>query len=188
MPETQDVHPLIATRWSPRAFEERRIEPSVLRSLFEAARWSASCFNEQPWRFVVATKDRPEEFQRLLDVLVPQNQQWAKSAWVLVIAAAKKTFTHNGKHNHYPMHDAGAALALLAIQANAVGLHVHAMGGFDHARARADFAIPDDFEVASAFVIGYVDGAPEPPAGRTRRALDETVFGVDWGKPADFVA
>jgi len=88
--------------------------------LFEAARWGASCFNEQPWRFVVATKENPEQFDRLLATLMPKNQEWAKTAWALGITVGKKTFTHNSSPNRFGLHDTGAALANLMIQATAV--------------------------------------------------------------------
>jgi nitroreductase len=184
MPETNQLLPAIANRWSPRAFTNQPIDPETLRNLFEAARWAASCFNEQPWRFVIATKAEPEQFARILDVLVPQNQQWAKTAWLLGITAGKKTFTHNGAPDRYGLHDAGAALENLAIQAVASGLRAHGMGGFDAARARTEFGIPEDFEVGAAFAVGHVDGPVDPPADRPRRPLHELVFGIEWGKPA----
>jgi nitroreductase len=176
------LHPLLSSRWSPRVFSDRPVEPEALRNLFEAARWSASCFNEQPWRFVVATKAEPEQFEKILDTLVPFNQGWARSAWVLAISAGKKTFTHNGAPDRFGLHDAGAALASLMIQATADGLHVHAMGGFDSAKARADFGIPEDFEVGAAFAIGYLAEGQEP-GERTRKPLDTQVFGTAWGEP-----
>jgi nitroreductase len=182
MPETSLLHALIANRWSPRAFLKKPIDAEVLGSLFEAARWSASCFNEQPWRFVVATQAHPEQFARVLATLVPKNQEWAKGAWVLGITAGKKTFTHNGAPDRFGLHDTGAALANLMLQATAVGLHVHGMGGFDAAKAREEFGIPEDFEVGAAFAVGYVDGAPEPPSDRSRRKLEDLVFGTEWGK------
>jgi len=168
MPETSLLHALIANRWSPRAFLKKPIDAEVLGSLFEAARWSASCFNEQPWRFVVATQAHPEQFARVLATLVP--------------TAGKKTFTHNGAPDRFGLHDTGAALANLMLQATAVGLHVHGMGGFDAAKAREEFGIPEDFEVGAAFAVGYVDGAPEPPSDRSRRKLEDLVFGTEWGK------
>lgn len=172
----------IEHRWSPREFSGREIEPEKLRSLFEAAHLAASCFNEQPWRFIVATKAHPEEFERVLATLVPKNQEWAKSAWALGISAGKKTFTHNGALNRFGLHDAGAALANLMVQADSVGLYVHGMGGFDAQKAREDFGIPEDFEVGAAFAIGYVEGNPVPPADRKRRPLHDLVFGTEWGK------
>jgi len=182
MPETVPLNELIARRWSPRAFQNEPVDSATLRSLFEAARWSSSCFNEQPWRFVVATKDHPDQFERVLATLVPKNQEWAKTAWALGITAGKKTFTHNGAPDRFGLHDTGAALANLMLQATAVGLHVHGMGGFDAAKAREEFGIPEDFEVGAAFAVGYVDGAPEPPSDRSRRKLEDLVFGTEWGK------
>ena len=101
MSETNSLLPAIANRWSPRTYKDAPIDPETLHKLFEAARWASSCFNEQPWRFVIATKADPEQFARVLNVLVPQNQQWAKNAWVLGITAGKKTFTHNGAPNRF---------------------------------------------------------------------------------------
>ncbi len=184
MPETPSIHPLLSARWSPNAFSDRPIERAALTRLFEAARWSASSYNEQPWRFVVATKDQPEQFARILDLLVPQNQKWAKTAWLLGITFGKKTFSHNGSPDRYGLHDTGAALANLMIQATAEGLHVHGMGGFDHARAKTEFGVPDDFETGAAFAVGYLaEGAV--PGSRTRKPLDQIVFSGTWGQPFD---
>jgi nitroreductase len=182
MSETAELHPLISQRWSPRAFADRPIEPGTLRTLFEAARWAASCYNEQSWRFVVADKSNPAAYAKILETLVPFNQGWAKSAPVLAISAGKKTFTHNGTPDRFGLHDAGQALANLMTQATAVGLYVHAMGGFDAAKARADFGIPEDFEVGAALAIGYLADGTEP-GERTRKPLSEQVFGTEWGVP-----
>ncbi|HKD08092.1 MAG TPA: nitroreductase family protein [Bryobacteraceae bacterium] len=176
------LNDLIARRWSPREFLDKPIEPEKLRSLFEAARWAASSFNEQPWRFVVATKDHPAEFERVLSTLAPKNQLWAKTAWALGISAARKTFTHSGAPNRFGIHDAGAALANLMLQAVSVGLYAHGMAGFDAEKARAEFGIPLDFEVGAAFAIGYIAPGTPPPATRTRRPLEETVFGTKFGE------
>ncbi len=181
MPETIPIHPLVASRWSPRGFADQPIDPKTVLSLFEAARWSASCFNEQPWRFVVATRDNPEQFGRILATLVPKNQEWAKGAWLLGISAGKKTFSHNGSPNRFGIHDAGAALANLMIEATAAGLHVHAMGGFDAARARTEFGIPEDFDIGAAFAIGYLAPGQEP-GERSRKPIDEILFGTTWGQ------
>jgi nitroreductase len=177
------LNDLIARRWSPRGFLDKPIEPEKLRSLFEAARWAASCFNEQPWRFIVATKDHPAEFERVLGTLAPKNQEWAKTAWALGISAAKKTFTHNGTPNRFGIHDTGAALANIMLQAVSVGLYVHGMGGFDADKARAEFGIPAEFDMGAAFAIGYIEPGTEAPATRTRRTLEEIVFGTNFGQP-----
>jgi nitroreductase len=182
------LHELIRKRWSPRAFRDQPVEPEKLRALFEAARWAPSCFNEQPWRFVVATKAEPEKHAKILALLMEKNQQWAKSAWVLGFSAGKRTFTHNRAPDRYGLYDTGASMANLAIQATAMGLHAHFMGGFDVERARTKCGVPDDFEIGAAFAIGYVEGPPEPPGTRTRKPLLELVFDGDWGVPAPFAA
>ena len=180
------VHELIVNRWSPREFEDRSIEAAKLQNLFEAAGWAASCLNEQPWRFVTATRDEPEQFGLLLSLLVEKNQEWAKQAWLVGFTAAKKTFTRHGAANRFGMHDLGAASATLAIEAHALGLEAHFMGGFDPARAREEFGVPEDFEVGAAFVVGYpVQMALS--ANRSRKAAGETVFGSTWGSSAAFL-
>lgn len=177
-------HELIRNRWSPNDFSNRPIEPEKLRSLFEAARWAASCFNEQPWRFILATKADPEQFQKVLGLLMERNQQWARTAWALGFSTGKKTFSQNGRPNRFALHDAGMATATLAIEATALGLHAHFMGGFDTQRAREEFHIPDDFEIGAAFALGYIDDTATLPGVRTRKGLDEIVFADDWGRPA----
>src|SRR5215469_11298785 len=154
------VHPLIRSRWSPRSFSSRPVSADDLRTIFEAARWAASSYNEQPWRFLVATKSDPAAYQKILGLLVEFNQKWASSAPVLVITVAKKSFTQQGTPNRHAMHDTGAALAHLMLQATALGLHAHGMAGFDHERARKELGIPEDYEVGAAAAIGYLD-APE---------------------------
>lgn len=183
-----NVHELISSRWSPREFSSRAIEAEKLRSLFEAARWAASCYNEQPWRFVVTTQAQPDFFQKVLGLLVAPNQQWAKSAYALGFSAGKKTFTHNGTPDRFGLHDVGAASANLALQATALGLHAHFMGGFDAMRARTEFHVPDDFEIGAAFAIGYIDETATLPGVRKRKNLDEIVFGAEWGVPAKILS
>ncbi|MDQ2775715.1 MAG: nitroreductase family protein [Acidobacteriota bacterium] len=182
------VHDLIRSRWSPRAFSDHEVSAEDLRTVLDAARWAASSSNEQPWRFLTATKADAPAFQKLLDLLVPANQSWAKTASVLLITAAKKTFSRDGSPNRHGMHDAGQALANLFLQATALGLHAHAMAGFDHEKARQKLAIPDDFEVAAAVALGYL-GSPDELSGkyrdmevapRQRKPLDEIAFGSSW--------
>lgn len=178
------LNELISTRWSPRQYIDHPVEAEKLHALFEAARWAASCFNEQPWRFVVATKNNPEQFRKMLGILMEKNQQWAQTAWAVGFSAGKKTFTQRDAPNRFALHDTGAASANLAIEATALGLHAHFMGGFDAQRARTEFNVPDDFEVGAAFAIGYIDEIATTPGPRTRRALDEIVFEGHWGVPA----
>lgn len=185
------VHPLIRSRWSPRSFSSREVSAEDLRTIFEAARWAASSYNEQPWRFLVATKADPAAYQKILGLLVQFNQQWASTAPVLIVTEAKKTFSRDGSPNRYALHDAGAALAHLMLQATALGLHAHGMAGFDHERARQVLGIPDDYEVGAAVALGYLDAPEKLPehfregevSPRQRKQLDQIVFGAQWEQP-----
>lgn len=183
--QTQEpVHELIGARWSARAFSDRQVTPKQVASLLEAARWAPSAYNEQPWRFIVASKSDPETYGKLLGSLLELNQLWARSAPVLILILAKKTFTHNGTPNLYAVHDAGMAAANMALQATALGLSVHFMAGFNHAAARDAFQIPSDYDFGAAVAVGYPgDPATLPEkfrlaelAPRTRRSLAELVY------------
>lgn len=186
MPENHQLLDIVRNRWSPRSYNDREVEPWKLQALFDAARWAASCFGEEPWRFIVASRtDRPQ-FDRLLGLLVEKNQDWAKHAGALAISFGKKTFTHNDAPNRFGLHDAGTSFGQMSLQAVALGLQVHGMGGFDPEKTRREFAVPDDFEVGAAIAIGYLDGDGLPPAGRKRKPLSEIVFSGAWGKPAEF--
>ena len=186
------VHDLFRARWSPRAFSDREVSNQDLKTIFEAARWAASSYNEQPWRFLVARKSDGAAYDKLLHILHPFNQAWTKTAPVLFIMAAKRTFSHNGSPNRYNIHDAGQALAHVFLQATALGLHAHGMAGFDYDRARTELGIPDDYDVGAAAALGYL-GSPDrledaqqrqgELAKRTRKPLNEIVFGAEFGKP-----
>src|SRR5260221_3426830 len=130
-PTEYPVHELIRGRWSPRAFSEKEIAPADLRSLFEAARWAPSSSNEQPWAYIVATKDDPGNFEESLGALVEFNANWARKAPVLVIAVAELAFAKNNAPNRNAQYDVGAASLQLSIEATARGLVVHQMAGFD---------------------------------------------------------
>jgi nitroreductase len=178
------VHELIGARWSPRAFSDRPVTPEQVASLLEAARWAPSAYNEQPWRFIVASKSDPETYRKLLGSLLELNQLWARSAPVLMLVLAKKTFTHNGTPNLYAVHDAGMAAATLALQATALGLSAHFMAGFNHATARDAFQISSDYDFGAAIAIGY-PGDPETLpekfrlaelAPRSRKPLADLVY------------
>ena len=125
------IHHLIRDRWSPRAFLDKAVEPERLLSLLEAARWAPSSYNEQPWIFLVATKEQPEEFEKMLGCLVEGNQGWAKAAPVLMISVAKLSFTKNNKENRCALHDVGLASAMLTLQAVELGLVTHGMAGIE---------------------------------------------------------
>ncbi|MEM8494188.1 MAG: nitroreductase family protein [Planctomycetota bacterium] len=181
----------LADRWSPRAFAGRPVEREKLQALFEAARWAASAFNEQPWRFVVATKDQGDAYDRVLSCLVEANQAWAKAAPVLGITAVSQTFKKNGKDNRCAEHDLGLAMGNLSAQATALGLVVHQMAGIDQDAAMDKLNIPDGFHAFSAFSIGYAGDPEALPEGwmrdsetslRDRNGFDEFVFGAVFGE------
>jgi nitroreductase len=181
------VHELIAERWSPRAFADRPVDPALLGSLLEAARWAPSCFNAQPWRLLVARREDAEGFERLAACLVEGNA-WAKRAPVLMLTVARTTFEHNGKPNRHAWHDVGLASAALALQAQALGLATHMMAGFDAAKAREQLGIPEGYEPVAMIAVGHPGDAgalPEPLAERersprTRHALEAIAFGAGW--------
>jgi nitroreductase len=191
-PVDNPVHEVIQRRWSPSAFGARAVEPAVLRSLLEAARWAPSSYNEQPWAFIVANRDQPDDFDLLLACLAPGNQAWAGGAPVLVLSVAKMTFDHNGKPNRHAFHDVGLASTQIALQATALGLGVHFMAGFDGGRARDSFAIPEGFEPVAAIAIGYAkalddltgDQRRHAESPRQRRPIGDFVYAGTWGTAA----
>jgi nitroreductase len=180
----------IRDRRSGRAFTPQPVDDKTLGSILEAARWAASSSNEQPWSFIVATKENPEEFNRLLHCLVEFNQGWAQHAPLLLLSVARMN-SSGGKPNRLALHDVGQAAANLAIQATALGLMVHQMAGFDVQKAREAFAIPDDHEPVAAIAVGYPGDPTSLPeklrerevAPRVRHPQKEFVFTEKWGSP-----
>jgi nitroreductase len=183
------VHELIASRWSPYSFADKMVGDEELRSLFEAARWAASSFNEEPWSYIVAKKVHAEEFQRLLSCLVEANQAWAKSASALALGIARLNFARNDKPNRAAIHDLGLAAGNLVLEATARGLAVHQMIGILPEKAREVYSIPDGHEPLTALAIGYAGDPADLPAElrvrdaarRPRKPLKEFVFGGKWG-------
>ncbi len=145
----------ILERWSPRAFDNKKVNDDLLYQLFEAARWSPSSMNEQPWSYYYSRKGE-DGFERMLDCLVPQNREWGKEASVLVLSVATRNFKYKNRTNRHAMHDTGAANAIMAVQASALGLQVHQMGGFDMEKTMSSFNLSsEDYEPASFIAIGY---------------------------------
>jgi nitroreductase len=183
------VHDLIAERWSPYAFADRPVAVEDLRSLFEAARWAASSFNEQPWSYLVATREDPAEFAKLLSCLVEGNQAWAKAAPVLALGCTRLAFARDGRPNAAAMHDLGLASAQLALEATARGLAVHQMIGILPDKARVVYHIPEGVQPLTGLAIGYAgDPAalpehlrPRDAARRPRKPLASFVFAGNWG-------
>lgn len=183
------VHPVqdfIVQRWSPYAFDpQREIATADLRSLFEAARWSMSSYNSQPWRYIVGVRGREQStWEQVFDCLVEGNRVWAKNAPVLVLGLAEHLHPHNRKLNKAALHDLGAASAALTYEATARGIAVHQMVGIKPDRVREIFGIGETVEPLTALAIGY----PADPADadtalverderrRERRPVDEFIL------------
>ncbi|MGD0681362.1 MAG: nitroreductase family protein [Terracidiphilus sp.] len=192
-PAVDGVLPVVLARWSPRSFADRDVSPADLKRVFEAARWAASSSNEQPWRYLVGTRNSSTH-QKIFSSLVGFNQSWAGAAPVLFLGVASSKFTHNGSPNAYALYDLGAASAILCLQAASLGLKTHSMAGFDHDAARQALAIPEEFLLGAVIALGY-QGEPsalahekliaQETAPRTRKPLSEFVLSA-WGQPANF--
>ena len=187
---------VFAQRWSPRAFADRPVEPEKIRRMLEAARWTMSSYNEQPWRYVVASRhEDPDAYERLLHCLTEGNQEWAHHAPVLMLSFYKTTFSHNDHANRCAPHDVGAASAALTFQATAMDLYVHQMAGIQQDVIRETYDVPEGFEPMAGLAVGYL-GDPamlgeakqkSERSPRSRKGLDEFVFGEEWGTAADLV-
>ena len=163
-----DLDPMFPDRWSPRAYLPQAVDEATLQTLFEAARWAPSCFNAQPWVFAYATDGATRaEF----DACLVEGNHWAKSAPVLVFVCAKKTFSHNGKPNAFARFDTGAAWMALALQARRLGLHSHAMAGFDAEAAAKVIGADENVDVIAAVAVGF-RGDPETIESEKMRASE----------------
>jgi nitroreductase len=189
------IHNLLTERWSPYAFDSKPVAKADLCSLFEAARWAASSYNEQPWSYLVATKE-DREFERILSCLVEPNQAWAKSAPVLALGIVHLKFSQNNKDNRAAVHDLGLAAGNLLVEATARGLSVHQMIGIHPDKAREVFQIPEHSEAWTAIAIGYKGDSSKLPEAlrerdlmpRQRKPLSQFVFAGKWGQPSPVVA
>lgn len=190
------INELLSTRWSPYGFSDKEVSLEDLHALFEAARWAPSSYNEQPWRYIVATRNDELEFKHALDCLWEPNQAWARQAPVLVLAVASTVHAHNGNANPAALHDLGLAAGNLSLEATARGIAVHQMIGIDPEKVRSTYAVPADFQPLTALAIGY-PGTPAKLSGeqlarddapRERRPMREFVFSGNWGRTAALVS
>jgi len=187
------IHELIRNRWSPRAFGDRPVETAELYRLFEAARWAPSSFNEQPWGFIVATREKPEAHAAIGDCLVETNR-WGAAAPVLMVSLAKLALSHNDKPNRHAHHDLGLAVGMMLVQATDLGIVSHQLGGFDVARARATLQIPESYDPVAILAFGYPGDAeklsPELQkkeyAPRKRNDFEDFVWAETFGTPMPF--
>jgi nitroreductase len=187
------VHPLIASRFSPRAYDTKPVENEKLQRIFEAARWTASASNLQPWYFMVGFKG-DAVYEKIFSTLVEFNRLWVINAPVLALAIAKTT-NPKGEENKSHEYDLGQSATMIALQATAEGIYMHQMAGFDTGEAAVILEIPDGYKVLVAFTLGYIgDASVLHPnleklelSPRTRRPAGESVFTGSFGHKADFL-
>ncbi|MEM7304262.1 MAG: nitroreductase family protein [Pseudomonadota bacterium] len=183
------VHEIIQHRWSPYRFSDRSITSQDLHALFEAARWAPSSYNEQPWRYIMASKDQPEEFNTIIACLEESNQVWAKNASALVLGFARTTFERNGKLNKAAFHDLGAAASYMSFEATSRGIAIHQIIGLLPEVVKEKYEFPKEFEVLTALAIGYADLSPgddgvhseRDNTARSRKKISDFVFHKTWG-------
>jgi nitroreductase len=191
-PTSTPIHELLARRWSSRAFDAKRpISRGQLKVLLEAGRWAPSCNGDEPWRYLIWDKGRdPQGWQKAFDCLSDNNKKWVKNVPLLMLSNAGSIFEATGKPNRWTQHDTGAASVSMALQATAMGLMVHQMGGFDAEKARAAFAIPAEYTPMAMIAVGYQTG-PEildeetkakEMRPRARKPIAERFFEGGWGK------
>ena len=186
---SHQINEMSLYRWSPRSFENKSIEKKKLMAILETARWSASAFNEQPWRFIIGLNG-DDTFKKVMDTLVEFNQNWAKNASALVINIYKANFTHNNTPNVTAAYDLGQAVGSYCLEVVNQGLVAHQMSGFDIDKAQTIFKLGDDFVCMSVTAIGYLakpDSLPEDLfkielQNRMRKPLDTLVFNDEINK------
>jgi nitroreductase len=185
-----DVEPLLLQRWSPYRFTGEVVPEPQVRSLFESARWAASCYNDQPWYYIVVSRTDRAAFDEALSCLVSFNQSWACEAGLLAFGLYRERFAGRDEANPAAAHDLGQASAMLALQAAAMGLQAHQMLGILPDRIRARWRVPDGFCPLTAIAVGRPGEAPadgklaeRDKTPRERRPLREFVFGNRWDEP-----
>ena len=188
------INDLAKKRWSPRAFLDKPVEPEKLISLFEAARWSASGGNEQPWRFIIGQKP-DATWLSILSTLDEGNQIWNQDVPILILACGNKISSWDGGISPFFQYDVGQSIAHLSMEGMHQGLHVHQMGGFSADKSHELFEIPENFEVLTVIAVGY-RGNPEAlpeklkqreVQERTRKGLNEIIFSGKFGNAAPII-
>lgn len=170
---------LIRDRWSARSFSDKEISEDTMNTIIEAASWSFSAMNEQPWRYAVAYRGTPL-FEKFHNLLMGGNKPWCQNAAALVLSLGKKKYSVNGLENYCMMHDLGAANMLLTLQANSLGIFTHVLGGYDSKRAIEEFQLSDEFEPVYMIALGYLDDPEklEEPF-RTREITPRSRMGLN---------
>ena len=191
-PSDVPILDVLADRWSPRSFSDKPVEKEKILKMLEAARWAPSCFNEQPWSFVISDKNEdPDGYKRLFNCLLEGNQAWAGTAPILMLSVAKLFFEYNNKPNRFGYHDVGMAVGNLLAQGTSMNLYVHQMAGYQKDAARSVFGIPDGYDPVAMFAVGYLGEADQLPEGVTEREdeprkrypVEEFTYGGIWDAP-----
>lgn len=189
--QTTEILSFIKKRWSPREFDpEKRISQNDLALLFEAARWAPSSRNEQPWSFIVITRDDPEQFNKMIDLLMDGNKSWASTAFALVLTVTTQQFLYNGSNNFHAQYDLGSSVANLILQATELNIYAHQMGGFYQDKAKKVFHLDKNHEPISILALGYLPEnesfetrKQEQFVNRKRKVVNDFVYKNDWGNP-----
>ena len=188
-----EIMSVLTQRRSPRAYSDKAVSAEVLEQVFTAASSAASCFGEQPWRYIIGSQvASPDAFGKILGSMMEFNQVWAKKAPVLAVGVAKLQFSHDNNPNGWAKYDVGQATSTMAVQAAELGLQIHQMAGFSPDAVRAAFGIPEGFDPVVVFTLGYPGPASNLPDGlreketapRTRKPLAEFLFEGAWPTPA----
>ena len=185
------IHDVLAARWSPRAFDASRpVSRAQILALLEAARWAPSCFGDEPWRYILWDRSTDEQaWQTAFDCLTPGNQAWCRNVPLLMVSIASAVFDQSGKTNRWAQHDTGAASENLVLQAVALGLAAHQMGGFDADKLKHAFGIPGEYTPMAMIAIGYQAPADilaeeqrqKELGPRARKPPETRFFSGAWG-------
>ncbi len=188
------IHPILQKRRSPVLFSEKKLNRNDIQSIFEAARWSPSSSNQQPWRYIAALKENSDDFQRLFNCLTEGNKLWVKNVPFLCLSVAEVVSDYNFKENRYAWHDVGLSTACIIFQSMSLGIYAHVMGGFNAEMAAETLQIPDRFKPVAMFALGYpaesITGFPQELIAkenktRTRKEISDILYVGMWGRKFD---
>jgi nitroreductase len=190
--KTELILEIIQERWSPYSYSSVPVEEFKLKAMFEAAGYAPSCNNEQPWLFAYTSQEEKGIFGDYLGFLNESNRVWAKDAWVLAVSMARTTFRRNDTVNRYAFHDTGMAVTNLLLQALAMDIYVHQMGGFSVEKVREYFRLPENINPVAVMAIGYLGEGNNLPAElikrdeirRPRKSVNEYTFRNSLSNPA----
>jgi nitroreductase len=186
------VHELITKRWSPVSFSSKPVEEFKLKAIIEAARYAPSSNNEQPWLFIITTRDDKEQFNEVINILVEGNRIWAKDAYAIIFSLARMKHVYKERPNRYAFHDTGMAVSNMLLQATSMGIYLHQMAGFSIEKAKEYFKLDEGIEPVAAIALGYLGDGTNLPEDlyardrnkRSRKDISEYAFRNNVGNPA----